>query len=388
MIAEPATSPTQGSEATRDLVNLDLLRAVAVGIVFFGHMMGIMRVRGLGDVGHFGVLLFFVHTSLVLMFSMERLGLSGGRLYTAFMVRRIFRIYPLSVLIVLLVVAFRVPSVPWLGGFVWPGWLELSSNLLLTQNITHSGSVNCVLWSLPFEVQMYAALPLLYFLTCRFPSPRAAMVIWLTGVAVAGLEYFVRSGKCDLEFLLLRYVPCFLAGVVAWRLFEVRRRMLPGMLWVLVLLVLVTFYRLHDVIRVYGPNWQASLHGVLRSDHRVWWPPYMDLISDWVFCGIAGLLVPLFAGNTSRLVNAITRRIALYSYGVYVSHVPILWLCFARLHLGNAFASVILTVVLTALVSFALYHCIEHPAIRLGKQLSLRLVSRIAPTRGLRFECQ
>ena len=101
-----ALIPTRGPETTRDLANLDLLRSVAVGLVFVGHMMGMMRIRGLGDVGHFGVLLFFVHTSLVLMLSMGRLGLSGGRLYTAFMVRRIFRIYPLSVLTVLLVVAF------------------------------------------------------------------------------------------------------------------------------------------------------------------------------------------------------------------------------------------------------------------------------------------
>ena len=78
---------------------------------------------------------------------------------------------------------------------MWPGWPGLLSNILLTQNITHSGSVDCVLWSLPFEVQMYAVLPILYILIRRFPSPRAAMFIWLAGVAVAAVEYFVRSGN-------------------------------------------------------------------------------------------------------------------------------------------------------------------------------------------------
>ena len=109
----------QQSEADRDLTNLDLLRAVAVGLVFVGHLMTTMRIRALGDLGHLGVLLFFVHTSLVLMLSMGRLDMSGSRLYISFLVRRIFRIYPLSVLAVLLVVAFHFPSTSW-GGVTLP----------------------------------------------------------------------------------------------------------------------------------------------------------------------------------------------------------------------------------------------------------------------------
>jgi peptidoglycan/LPS O-acetylase OafA/YrhL len=370
---------THISKSTNDLANLDLLRSVAVGLVFFTHMMDSMRIRGLGDLGHFGVLLFFVHTALVLMLSLERLGLSGGRLYTAFVVRRIFRIYPLSVLAVLFIVAFRVPSAPWfgegvIGGFVWPGWQGLLSNILLTQNITHSPALICVLWSLPFEVQMYAFLPLLYILIRRFPSLRAISLIWLIGVAIAGLEYVARN-KVDPDFLLLRYFPCFLAGVLAWRLMATQRRWLSGALWVVALMILVTLYRLEDVLRVYGPNWQGVLHGSLRNDHHTWLPPSFDLVRDWVFCGIAGLAVPFFSDITSHWLNAITKRIAQYSYGVYVCHVPMLWLCFDRLHLGNAAVSAILTIILSALVSFALYHLIEHPAIQLGKHLSTRLVN-------------
>lgn len=153
-------------EGTSDQSNLDLLRSVAVVLVFVGHTFNFLMVRGMGDLGHFGVLLFFVHTAFVLMFSMERLGLSGSKLFTAFAVRRIFRIYPLSILSVLFVVAVQVPSAPWSNGaglviYVWPGWAGFFSNLLLTQNITQSASVMCVLWSLPFEMQMYAFLPFL-----------------------------------------------------------------------------------------------------------------------------------------------------------------------------------------------------------------------------------
>ena len=155
-------------EATSDLPNLDLLRTVAVLLVFVGHLMLTAGVRGLGDVGRFGVLLFFVHTSLVLMLSMERLGLTGGKLYFAFLIRRFFRIYPLSVLAVLSALAFHFPSAPWVSGYIETGWKENLSNIFLIQNVTHSGSVLAVLWSLPFEIQMYAILPAALYLHAAF----------------------------------------------------------------------------------------------------------------------------------------------------------------------------------------------------------------------------
>jgi len=366
--------------ATRDLANLNLLRTVGVGLVFVGHLTATMRVRALGDLGHFGVLLFFVHTALVLMFSMERLALSGTGLYASFVIRRIFRIYPLSVLTVLLVVVLRVPSTSWGTGFVWPGWPGLLSNILLTQNITHSGSVDCVLCSLPFEVQMYAVLPLLYILIQCFTSLRSTLLIWLVTAAIAGLEYWLRGPAFDSDFLLLRYFPCFLAGVFAWRLLATRGggAGLPGWLWVLVLMALVFSYRVEDALRVYGPGLADAFHGVLRNDHRIYLPPYLDLVRDWVFCGITGLALPFFSEITSRWLNVVTKRVAQYSYGIYVCHVPIQWLCITRLHAGNVVVGAFLSVLLTVLVSVVLYHCVEHPGIQCGKRLATRLVSGIA----------
>ena len=109
-VAKSTDTPRSlAADDSRDLVNLDLLRTVAVTLVFVDHLAGAADFRGLGDIGRLGVLIFFVHTSLVLMLSLERLGLSGFRLYFTFLVRRIFRIYPLSILVVLTVVLFRDP---------------------------------------------------------------------------------------------------------------------------------------------------------------------------------------------------------------------------------------------------------------------------------------
>ena len=371
-------SPQQLAEnrTTDELANLDFLRAVAVGLVFFDHLFVTMGARGMGAFGTFGVLLFFVHTALVLMMSMERLGLPGLALYKTFMVRRIFRIYPLSILSVLIVVCFRIPSISWFGEYQWTGWTAFASNLLLTQNLTHSGSLISVLWSLPFEIQMYTILPLLFLLALRFPGLSPIASAWLMAVGIAVAEYLARPGISGPDLLVARYFPCFLAGVFAWRLRKIRSPRFSGAAWVLFLIGLIVVYRVVDLLRVYGPGTLGALQGTLRNHPGIWWPVFLDLVRDWLFCAAVGLAVPHFLEIRSRLLKRISKWIARYSYGIYVSHVPIMWVCLVRLRFGAMTVRAALAVLLTAAVSVAAYHCLEEPAIRLGKRLTARLVQR------------
>jgi peptidoglycan/LPS O-acetylase OafA/YrhL len=94
-----ATKPDIAAKpATASLRNLDVLRAMAVLSVLFAHSTEVMTfgsdaLRDTLDVriGRFGVLLFFIHTALVLMMSLQR-NSSTSRFY----IQRVFRIYPLS----------------------------------------------------------------------------------------------------------------------------------------------------------------------------------------------------------------------------------------------------------------------------------------------------
>jgi peptidoglycan/LPS O-acetylase OafA/YrhL len=113
--------------------NLDLLRACAVLFVLADHTLFSLGVRRIWAsdmewLGRLGVLFFFVHTCCVLMSSLERH--KGQGLVWRFFVRRAFRIYPLSIVAVLL--AMIPPHAPALRAAQW------LSNLALVQDLTFS----------------------------------------------------------------------------------------------------------------------------------------------------------------------------------------------------------------------------------------------------------
>src|SRR5579871_3205611 len=118
-------------EVDRESANLDLLRSMAVLFVlgfhlflFFHENHYIERTEvlkfHLWQIGHWGVLVFFVHTCLVLMFSLERQQdrAPGASLFQSFMIQRAFRILPLSIFIVLLAGALHIPGTVKDGRFI------------------------------------------------------------------------------------------------------------------------------------------------------------------------------------------------------------------------------------------------------------------------------
>src|SRR6476646_7615937 len=85
-------------DAIASSANLDLLHSFAVTLVVGFHLAKFFNFRFAGlritDFGLLGVMLFFVHTTLVLMFSLERQSARpGAPLFLPFIVRRCFRIY-------------------------------------------------------------------------------------------------------------------------------------------------------------------------------------------------------------------------------------------------------------------------------------------------------
>jgi peptidoglycan/LPS O-acetylase OafA/YrhL len=331
--------------------NLDFLRAVAVLLVFITHLYGIYTGKGakwdfFWHIGQLGVLMFFVHTCLVLMWSLERSGLNGWRVFVPFYIRRAFRLYPLSVVCVLIAYCF---DARWSPVNLWPN-LTLTQNLFFTDKPVIPPTLT-PLWSLPLEVQMYIVLPVL-FLILRNRSLKLLALLWSSSIPIALLQ----PGWGE-RFEIFKYAPCFLGGVVAWRLMRDTAR-LPGWLWPLAIVA-------------------ASLTWMTAAQS------YLPLhIAAFGIC--LGLAIPLFREIPWSHIRTASRITARYSYSIYLSHFPIMVYVFSdprdprfklirqlppMKHLSRT-AHFALFLLLSVLAPLALYQLIEKPGIRLGHKLA------------------
>jgi len=335
----------------QDSAVLNTLRATAVVLVLIDHLCETLAPMHPYDwyLGRLGVLLFFVHTSCVLMLSLRRTPLSGLPLAHHFFVRRAFRIYPLSLLTVLFVVACQVPPVAW--GTTPPdsSFRSVAANALLIQDLAGVESVSAPLWSLPLEIQMYLFLPAIFVLIKRGDSLVRASVLWLGGLAVALAAPIV-------GIRLMEFVPCFMSGVVGFCLSRRVPPMMPFWTWPLALAGLIALY--------------IGLAGLGAEAHP---PP-----AAWLTCLLTGLLLPLFH-ETSSMARVIPERMAKYSYGIYLSHMITLFVSFRVLGGQPWLLQWLAFLGLTTGISVVAFHAVEAPLIRLGTrvaEMTLKAVGR------------
>jgi peptidoglycan/LPS O-acetylase OafA/YrhL len=314
--------------------NLDLIRATAVMSVFFGHL----SVRFWGHTltsWHFaqmGVLIFFVHTACVLMWSLERSGsMRPVALGVDFYVRRAFRIYPLAIGCVVL--SWYGLSITRNGPF---SATDLVSNLTLTMNLTRADVMWPGLWTLPIEIQMYVVLPFA-FLFVRHRPIGFVLAFW--GLAViAGLL------QPSSRLSLMEYSPCFLSGVLAWHLARRFEPRISGAWWPV----------------AFVATW--SLWFLAPQDGREWY--------RWTFCLALGALIPWFRDITWRPLVRVSGWIATYSYGIYLTHSTVFEFA---LGYEAPYVRWPLLVSLVILTPMLLFHLIEDPMIGAGRQLAERL---------------
>jgi peptidoglycan/LPS O-acetylase OafA/YrhL len=323
--------------------NLDVLRSVAVLLVVIFHFLEFFRIVSRGDpvdqLGHWGVLLFFVHTSLVLMLSLERQRVVEYRWPNlVFFIRRIFRIFPLSVAVVAAVCVFRWPVGDTVLGRFVPASFDLktvASNLFLVQNLTHSESVMATLWTLPYEMQMYLVLPLLFQLASRRRGLLPLLFIWI----VAGLLAKAYEGR-PVDKLLV-FAPCFISGVVGyWLLRKKRSPGWPFWGWLLVLTVTTLVFLRRGTVK-----------------------------SGWICCLIVGVMVSQFRELKPGYTQRACQLVARYSYGIYLSHYICIWFAFqklSRVSLVERWSVFALSAIIAPVI---MYHALEAPMIEFGSRL-------------------
>jgi peptidoglycan/LPS O-acetylase OafA/YrhL len=337
-------SPLQGSRAEP---NLDILRAVAVLMVLGDHVSEMIALQTPAlsihpynlIIGRLGVLLFFVHTALVLNHSMARMQLGSWEQIRSFYVRRAARIYPLAIACVAIVVAFEVPHLPWKE--FEATWATVLTSVTLTTNLAYHPPVLVPLWSLPIEVQMYIALPIIYLIVRQ--RPLWVLALWCASLPIAWLQP-VYLGRMS----VLAFAPCFLSGVLAYTLSKQSAIKLPASAWPPVLSLISVAY-----VCTQGPN--ANMH----------YPPV-----QWGLCLLVGAVIPMFADSTARALNTAAAFIAKYSYGIYLSHCIAIWLgCVVLSHLPTWQQWTVAALTLCVLTG-AGYHLIEEPGIKLGAKFA------------------
>jgi peptidoglycan/LPS O-acetylase OafA/YrhL len=331
--------------------NLDLLRAIAVLLVLAQHLLRRADIAAVGPVpvetlGYFGVLLFFVHTSLVLMYSLQRSAMDPRlRLISNFYIRRFFRIYPLSTVAILAALTLSVTTMGPIHGLavtVRPAPFAVVSNLLMVQNVTQAPSIINVLWSLPFEIQMYVLLPFLFVWIGKRQMPFwSLLALWTLSVLAAEIQPHITWLS---RLTILRFTPNFLPGVIA---FAVARSAggsavrLKSFLWPALILLLTSIF-------TQAPGFRTG----------------------WVLCLMLGLSLPFFREISNRSLRAVSHWIATYSYGIYLSHPFAIWIAYGVMTGWSLWLRIPVLVILLVGLPVLLYHTIERPMIQMGRTLA------------------
>lgn len=343
--------PAQGVSATArnaDKPNLDVLRSFAVLAVLVDHTLqtiGIYKIGSLDviNLGLFGVYLFFLHTSLVLMWSLERRPHALD-----FYIRRAFRIYPLAIAAVVLVATFGLPLAgiphhPFVASPRTAG--AIAANILLIQNLVRQPNVQTVMWTLPLEVQMYLVLPVLFLFARKERTLWSVLILWT--LAAAAVQAVMPASANAIDPNIITVVPFFLCGVVAYVAFMRRKARIPSWLFLPLVTVLTLLYMRH-----------FALH------------------SGWVACLFLALALPSFHQAKSRAWVNIAKHLARYSYGIYLLHQWALAAAFYYLPHGSLAVRLLVELaVLCVLVPLA-YRYIEEPLIEAGRRVARRVEDR------------
>jgi peptidoglycan/LPS O-acetylase OafA/YrhL len=361
-------------DGRRRIVHLDTCRGIAASMVVASHCLQTVDVDRSWNalraaLGHYPVLFFFVLSGYVLGRPLARRKIDL-RFYSAYAVKRFFRLIPLLVAVFLFaffvakgmdsarvgslgISQWAVNLTTWMAQVTTPG--QLWENLLLVQR-----GLNVPTWTIKIEIVCSMLLPAVVLLTS---SNRFLMVCSLVGLCFFGSEQF--SGLFGLEgsdmtlFESSRYLYLFLLGFLLCRFdgfFSDRRKGAA-------LIVLVVF--LSSLVLTLWIFWGDNLsHG-------------------FVMAGILAVLIPLpFPGLKRILESRVPLLIGELSYGIYLLHTPILLLLLAgpvTPWFGGGegaarFPALFLQVfVLTIVFSFIANRLIELPLNRLGHILASRI---------------
>jgi|HubBroStandDraft_6_1064221.scaffolds.fasta_scaffold04859_4 peptidoglycan/LPS O-acetylase OafA/YrhL len=348
--------------------NFDLIRLLAAYQVVAMHVGEHMKIAVPNVLTFFpGVWIFFIVSGFLITASLAHCNSVGEYLRN-----RVLRIYPglwaMTLVTVLLLIAFGqinagTPKL-WLLAYVLGQgtvFQPVDGGLGLFRH-WGTGSVNGVLWTLTTELQFYVCLPLIFWLSNRFPRWRLRFLWILLAASLVLYEFelrpwtdpnFVRTvwpGK--LLTLLYISIPThlfgFLIGTICYLQLPRIFRFVEGkfLYWALAYAVFVLL-----VWKGLGlAGWNLEKNPACMLTQRL-------LLAGLIFSlaySLPGLAHALLRGND-------------VSYGVYVYHMLVVN-SLLQLGLFGAWPYGVTVVLVTGIVALCSWRWVERPALRLKRR--------------------
>jgi peptidoglycan/LPS O-acetylase OafA/YrhL len=309
--------------------------------------------------GPSAVVLFFVLSGFVLSLPFLRSVRQPG--YSAFVIKRVCRIYPPFAAAILISAALCVLVEPasnpalsaWFNEVLPDRVLSMEyilRNLMMT-GLVPDMSLDTVMWSLVHELRISLIFPILFVLTRRWPAasvPASLLVGLACTAALAGKDV------TDLAMSLVdtaRFIPLFVAGIViaaqAGTIRQATARLSRSGAAIL---------------------WLASMALMLFPGQSI--SDYYDFV--WGLGAVTLLVMTVGSVRADRVFSASPLVwLGRVSYSLYLVHVPLLivvvHLTYGRAPLWVAVAGVI---PLSLVAAELMYRFIEKPSIGLGRRLS------------------
>jgi peptidoglycan/LPS O-acetylase OafA/YrhL len=319
--------------------NLDLIRTIAIALVILSHLpINFPYYYHKQTLGLLGVEIFFVHTSLVLMLSLKNnlLDKKLKNIILKFYIQRLFRIFPLSVLIVTVLILINY----YLNNHNY-NYSIIISNILLIQNITKTISLPEPLWSLPYELQFYIFLPFIFFFIKKKNIQfNGILMIWISIIILIFILYFFNQ-----NYHYIKFWPCFFSGIISYVLWNNKKNISFNYLLFYLLFVII----IYPILTTLGLK---------------------QTIAAWPICLCLGIIIANCKPITNEIIKKFSRILAKYSYSVYLIHQPIIDFSVKKiLFFENIYISIIIAFIFTALISFILYNLIEKKFVNIGKKI-------------------
>ena len=353
--------------ASERLRYIDSLRAIAALLVVWLHAAAtfpmtspvtaatggaFVAIPGFIDVGHVGVVVFFLISGFVIPFSIlpDRAAPVGS-----FVIKRILRIYPAY--------GLSVPLAAFVVFWIWGTGFstrELLINLTLMQDLFGVRAAEGVYWTLLVELAFYALCVVLLVTGSLFKARRIALVAAALGLAFVAIaaSYWLRrtimTTTTPYWFLNLSVMLCGALFRSRWNPSLPRDRLADALL-----AAMVACYVALLPLAAYLAN------GAKNNEPLTY---------------AIGFVIFLAGTRVVRIETRLTDWLGRISYSIYLFHVIVFlameWWLLRRAPAGSAWRTqhigvyTAVGVAAVLLVASAVYRLVEKPGIRLGHRLA------------------